>query len=172
VSEIIESERDLVGDAGRALVGKEVVRRSGRVRREAFQRWAAAVEDNNPLYFDDAYARGQGYREAIAPPMFLPDAVHAVVALGDMSEDGIPQRGEVFAEVDLPRCPRRMAAGGEITFHEPLHDGDQITLSSVIESIVQKHGRSGDFVLITWLTTYTREGSVVANERRSVIARP
>ena len=37
--------------------------RSGVVVKRAFQDWAAAVGDLNPLYFDEAFARSAGHRE-------------------------------------------------------------------------------------------------------------
>ena len=35
------------------------------------QRYAAAIDDMNPLYFDEVYARSHGYRGIIAPPNYL-----------------------------------------------------------------------------------------------------
>lgn len=167
-----QSDVNLVG-AARELVGREVVRRTGVVRKEAFQRWAVAVKDHNPLYFDAEYARSRGYRDVVMPPLFLQDISHPVLPLDELSPDGMPLEGEVYAVLAFPECPRRMSAGTEMTFHLPLYDGDRIEASSVIESIDQKSGRSGEFVVAKWRTTYSRDdGVVVAEEIRSIIARP
>jgi acyl dehydratase len=167
-----QSDLDLVGEA-RGLIGREVVRRTGIVRKEAFQRWAVAVKDHNPLYFDPDYARSQGYRDVVMPALFLQDISHPVLPLDELSPDGMPLEGEAYAVLSLPQCPRRMAAGTEMNFYAPLYDGDSVTASAVFESIEQKSGRSGEFVVATWRTTYTRDdGVVVAEEVRSVIARP
>jgi hydroxyacyl-ACP dehydratase HTD2-like protein with hotdog domain len=168
-----DPQLDLVGDAARELVGREIVRRVGVVRKESFQRWAAAVKDHNPLYFDADYARAQGHPDVVMPPLFLQDISHAILPLSELTADGLPQEGEVYAIVTFPACPRRMAAGVDTTFYSSVYDGDEITTVSVVQSVVQKHGRSGDFVVVSWLTKYTRQdGAVVAEETRSLIARP
>ena len=42
-----------------------------------------------------------------------------------------------------------------------------------ISSIVEKHGRSGRFVLVTWHTSYRNQhGNLVAEATTSMIARP
>jgi acyl dehydratase len=164
---------DLIGDEARRLIGTEVTRKTGVVRKDAFQRWAIAVGDSNPLYFDPESARAAGYRDVVMPPLFLQDISHADTPLHELQPDGLPARGEVYGEVALPLCPRKMSGGVELVVHHPVYDGDTITASSVITDLVQKHGRSGSFVILTWDTTYTRDdGVVVAVETRSVLARP
>ena len=47
----------LIPAEARARIGTETGRAQGRVVRQEFQRWAAAVKDRNPLYFDADFAR-------------------------------------------------------------------------------------------------------------------
>lgn len=163
----------LLDDRVRGLVGKELVRRTGVVETEAFQRWATAVGDRNPLYFDPEFAREHGYRDVVMPPLFLQDISHPIRPLEDLTPDGLPESGEVYSLLDLPSCPRKMAAGVDVTFHEPIYGGDEVTSSTVVESAEEKHGRSGDFVLFVWKTTHTRgDGTLLAEETRLLVARP
>jgi acyl dehydratase len=79
----------------------------------------------------------------------------------------------VKKEFQLPKCPRRMAGGDDITFLEPVYAGDVITSVRTLEGLEEKTGRTGAFVLMHFRTTYTREdGVVVAETASSLIARP
>ncbi len=40
------------------------------IEKGAIRRFAEALQDYNPLYLDESYARAQGYRSVIAPPTF------------------------------------------------------------------------------------------------------
>jgi acyl dehydratase len=161
----------LVTDEARARIGSESGRAQGRVVKKEFQRWAAAVKDRNPLYFDADFARAHGYRDVVMPPMYLSHVTAGVADLEALRPDGIPGGGS--SDLPLPRTPRRMAGGETIRFYEPVYDGDVLTSVRVLEEIEEKHGRSGAFILVTSRTTYTREdGTTVAEAVSSMIARP
>ena len=61
--------------------------------------------------------------------------------------DGHPKRGGFLPPVPLPR---RMWAGGRLTFHQPILLGQTITRTSRIVDVTEKSGRSGSlcFVLV------------------------
>jgi acyl dehydratase len=156
-----------------ARIGTEFRRASGRVRRLDFQRWASSVGDLNPLYFDEGYARVHGYRDVIAPPMFLPYVTTGVVLLETMTPDG-RRGGSNESDVEIPGFPRRVAGGEDWTFHHPVYDGDEIHSSRVLHDLREKSGRSGVFILTLWDTTYTRlegaEPTVVAKSMTTIAA--
>ncbi len=162
-------EEALVTPEAEAMIGKEVARQTGVVYPKEAQRFAAAVGDLNPLYFDEETARAEGYRGVIAPPMFLPQVLQGVTPLDSLREDGVPLQGGS----DIPlRAERLMAGGEEYEFLSPLYPGDTITAQTRIEDIKEKSGRSGRFVLITRETLYTNQDDVVvARGRFSIIAR-
>ena len=165
-------EEPLIGDDARAFIGKVTTEVEGIVVKKEFQRWAAAVKDRNPLYFDADFARANGYRDVIAPPLYIQYVVLGVADLDKLRPDGIPG-GSGSGDIPLPKCPRRMAGGEDITFYEPIYDGDVIKAVRTVTDIQEKHGRSGAFVLVTSTTTYTRQdGTVVAENKASMIARP
>jgi acyl dehydratase len=162
----------LIGDAALALIGQEISRAAGTVVKKEFQRWAAAVGDRNPLYFDEDYARRHGYRDVIMPPLYLSYVTAGVMDLDQLRPDGIPLTSGTGV-VPLPKCPRRMAAGDSITFLEPVYPGDDITAVRVLAGLEEKSGRSGRFVLMRFSTTYHRgDGTLVAEISGSSIARP
>jgi acyl dehydratase len=168
------SDEPLVTQAARQAVGTVVAESSGTVVRRDFQRWAAAVADHNPLYFDDETARRHGYREAVAPPLYLQYVTSGVVALETLRPDGIPNGSGSASVVPLPGCTRWMAGGEHTSFFEPVYDGDRISSTRTITGVDEKHGRSGAFVLITSTIRYTRDadGVVVAESTITTIARP
>ena len=102
------AETSLIPDEARARIGSETARASGRVVKQEFQRWAAAVKDRNPLYFDADFARAHGYRDVIAPPLYVQYVTLGVTDLATLRPDGTP--GGQAGDIPLPACPRRMEA--------------------------------------------------------------
>jgi acyl dehydratase len=157
----------LVSPAARALIGQVSEERSGTVHKKEFQRWAAAVGDLNPLYFDDDAARTAGYREVVMPPMFLSQALNGVTFLDSLRPDGISGGG-----ISLPLPERRMAGGEETFYYQPVYPGDVVTSRRTLAGITEKHGRSGAFVLVTWETSYhNQDGDLIARSTSYLIAR-
>ncbi len=71
---------------------------------------------------------------------FLP-----VARQSELGPDGHPKRGGFLPKVELPR---RMWAGGRLTFEQPLRVGDAITRTSKIADVTVKPGRSGALVFV------------------------
>lgn len=160
----------LVTPEAMAMIGKETGGSKGVVYKKEFQRWAAAVNDLNPLYFDEEFARAQGYKDVVMPPLFLSQVMQGVTRLGGLRPDGIPG-GTRQGDIPL-RAERRMAGGEETEYFEPIYPGDVISSASKLANIEEKEGRSGPFVLVTRETVYTnQDGVVVARGRSSMIAR-
>ncbi|MCW2594689.1 MAG: hypothetical protein JWR06_1737 [Jatrophihabitans sp.] len=166
------TDESLIDERATAAIGTVIAQSSGTVVKKEFQRWAAAVGDRNPLYFEDETARANGYREAVMPPLYLPQVTLGVVDLDTLRPDGIPGEGGTSELIPLPKCPRWMAGGEQTTFFEPVYDGDRITASRTLDDVEEKHGRSGAFVLITSTTRYLRGETVVARSVVTTIARP
>lgn len=71
---------------------------------------------------------------------FLPGHAHS-----NLGQDGHPRRGGFLPPVPLPR---RMWAGGELTFNRPLLVGQTLHRRSTIQDIRAKSGRSGELVFV------------------------
>ena len=63
----------------------------------------------------------------------------------ELGPDGHPHRGGFLPPVPLPR---RMWAGSQLEFHEPLRVGDAIRRISTIEDVTEKSGRNGKLVFV------------------------
>ena len=132
------------------------------------QRYAQAVDDLNPIYFDEDAARAAGYRTLAAPPTLIDHIVVQGRALADLRPDGL------FSDAARPgpRLRRVMFGGQEWDWLAPLHVGDTITATQRLAAIEEKSGSKGRFVLVTWETTFTnQDGDVVARSRLQGISR-
>ena len=69
-----------------------------------------------------------------------------IVRARETGADGHPKRGGFMPPVQLPR---RMWAGGQLTFHTPLPIGAAAKRTSRIASITEKSGNSGSLVFVT-----------------------
>ncbi|MGA0570001.1 FAS1-like dehydratase domain-containing protein [Variovorax sp. VNK109] len=63
----------------------------------------------------------------------------------NLSNDGHPCRGGFLPPIELPR---RMWAGGALTFHHPLRVGEFVRRVSRISNIQEKTGRTGSLVFV------------------------
>ena len=163
------ADEPMVTPEARAMIGMETRRDVGVVYEKEARRWAAAVGDVNPRYFDEDAAREQGFRDTPIPPLFVSQVMQGVTIRDNLRPDGIPARGS--GDIPLNNANRRLAGGEEYEFLAPIYPGDTLTAVSRIANIEEKTGRSGRFVLITRETTYTnQDGVVVVRGRLSTIA--
>ncbi|WP_088346431.1 MULTISPECIES: MaoC family dehydratase N-terminal domain-containing protein [Rhodomicrobium] len=86
----------------------------------------------------------------------------------EIGPDGHPKRGGFLPPIALPR---RMWAGGDLTFHRPIHIGERVRRVSGIESIEEKQGRSGTLVLLTLLHEISGEHGLAIAERQDLVYR-
>lgn len=112
---------------------------------------------------DEAWARG----DAI-PPLwhwlyFLP--LHRQSAIGP---DGHAQRGGFLPPVPLPR---RMWAGSQLRFLEPLRAGQPIERVSTIQDVRLKEGRSGALVFVKVRHDISAQGVPVIEEFHDIVYR-
>jgi acyl dehydratase len=159
-----------IPSAVRELIGREADRRRAVVSTLEFQRWAAAVGDHNPLYFDADFARAHGYRDVVMPPLYIGNLMSGVRRLDDLRPDGSPAS---IGGLDVPiPHERRMAAGTTVESFRPVYGGDEVTAVTRLRDVASKDGRSGPFVLVEWHTRYTDQyGRAVAELTSGVILR-
>ena len=105
---------------------------------------------------------------AEAPPMIHLCLCQPVAPSAALGPDGHPARGGFLPPVPLPR---RMWAGGEMTFHAPLCIGDTVTRRSVIEDVALKTGRSGDLCFVTVRHHFNSDSGDLITERQDIVYR-
>ncbi len=86
----------------------------------------------------------------------------------EIGPDGHPKRGGFLPPVPLPR---RMWAGGRLTFNHPLQVGDEITRTSRIADVNVKTGRSGSLVFVTVRHEISNARGVAISEEHDIVYR-
>lgn len=105
---------------------------------------------------------------SVVPPLwhwlyFLP-----LAPLAEVGPDGHPKRGGFLPPVALPR---RMWAGGRLSFNAPLEIGGTATRTSTIQTIREKTGRTGKLVFVTVSHHIAQAGRVAIEEEHDIVYR-
>lgn len=82
--------------------------------------------------------------------------------------DGHPARGGFLPPAPLPR---RMWAGGQLRFIQPLRFGQTVTRRSTIVSVENKSGRSGDLVFVVVRHVLSGPDGVAVEENQDLVYR-
>jgi acyl dehydratase len=150
----------------KARIGREVVHVYD-VTDKDIRRFAQAIDDPNPLYYDEEYAKKTIYKGIIAPPLFCHAFTFADVPAGSLREDGLPK------ELDVP-LPVNRAIGGSSSFEvgTELRPGDKLTVKSKVLDIYTKSGKTGLLYFVVVETTFTNQnGDIAAREVATYIQR-
>lgn len=131
------------------------------------RRFAHAVNDLNPVYFDEMAAQTAGYRTIIAPPTFIAGALQRVGRVADLDADGR------WVEAAPVFVGRPMVFGGEAwRYGTPLCVGDEVTVEARLGDVNRCRGRSGPFVRVIRQTVVDNQfGERVVEIRRTGIIR-
>ena len=156
------------------FIGQESSTSIFEVEREAIRRFADAVDDSNPLYWDEDYAKKSRYGSIIAPPGFISSPWFS----GRPTK--WPKRGETTAKgrrnlvIALVKAgfSRILDGGMEYEFSSPVRAGDTLTATAKIKDIIGRKGSTGKMVFLITETTYINQnGETVAKARATSIHR-
>ena len=95
----------------------------------------------------------------LAPPVY---------PMSQLSQDGHPTRGGFLPPVPLPR---RMWAGGQLEFIEPLRVGDEVKRSSRISDVTLKSGSTGTLCFVAVDHVITTPRGTAIRERHDIVYR-
>jgi acyl dehydratase len=110
-------------------IGKQYPAFEYEVGREKIREYANAVGEDNPVHDDRGAAQAAGFRDVVAPPMFV--VVYSAGAMGPAILD--PELG-----INL----MLMVHGGqEFVWGEPVCAGDTITTQATLKDLYEKDGR-------------------------------
>lgn len=90
------------------------------------------------------------------------------VPRSQLGTDGHPKRGDFLPDVSLPR---RMWAGGRLTYHRYLTVGESATRESEILNVVSKSGRAGELVFVTVRHRLSQNGTLCIEEEQDIVYR-
>ena len=101
-----------------------------------------------------------GLHWCLAPP---------IIAASDIGPDGHARLGGFLPPLPLPR---RMWAGGDLSFLAPLHEGDSVTRTSEITGLNWKQGRSGPLCFVTVTHEISTQRGPAIREAHHIVYRP
>jgi len=132
--------------------------------------WVAALDDRNPVYLDEAFAKRTRHGGLVAPPTML-----QVWSMPSPKLEGIAERGgspvemsgdNVVRALDRAGFTGTLATNSELEFVRYLRPGDLLHTSTELESISSRKTTGlGQGFFVTWVTTYaTADGEIVGRQ--------
>jgi acyl dehydratase len=126
------------------------------VEKGAIRRFAEAIGDFNPVYYDEEYARAAGYPTVVAPPTF-PACFHSAADLRELLGVGIKSLLHAEQSFDYER---------------PILAGDRIFVATRVADVHERTGPSGRMdVAVIEDEGRDEEGNLVFRARRTLVVR-
>ena len=150
------------------------------VERSEVRRFAQAIMDPDPIYYDDEAARARGLPGVVAPPLFplyafrFPPVNDDALAGAAASDDF--HGGAFLPRLGLPDIPvpqkGLLNGGNDIEFFRYARIGDRLTAQCELVDIYEKTGRSGVMVFVEMAMTFTnQDGDVLLHNKQIEIRR-
>jgi acyl dehydratase len=143
------------------MVGEEAgpFQSSDEVNRAMIRHWCEAMEDGNPLYTDDEYAKNSQYGVIIAPPQMA--QVFCMPPFWPKREVADPQ-GKAVQLMDEAGYSGVVATTTSQEYFRPLHLGDRLTYTIKLVNVSpEKTTRLGTGHFITSEYTYKNQDDEV-----------
>jgi hydroxyacyl-ACP dehydratase HTD2-like protein with hotdog domain len=140
----------------------------GTIARREVRRYARAVEDDNPLFWDVSHARNEGYDDLVVPPNMPPSILEtdAGTPAGDLREDGLPP--SLGVEPEFPKGVRTMKGERRLRFHRYATAGDRFVRDSTFDDIYQKRGSElGTLTFTVTVEEYSVDGTPVVTNTQT-----
>jgi acyl dehydratase len=126
------------------------------VEKGAIRRFADAIGDYNPIYYEEEYARASGYPTIVAPPTF-PASFHSQADLRELL--GVSIKSLLHAEQGFE-------------YERPIFAGDRIYVATKVADVLERPGPSGKMdVAVIEDEGRDEEGNLVFRARRTLIVR-
>ncbi|MFC1943411.1 MaoC family dehydratase N-terminal domain-containing protein [Chloroflexota bacterium] len=146
------------------FIGKPTGTSIFEVEKGAIRKVADAIDDPNPLYWDEEYAKNSRYGSIIAPPGFF--------GWPTKWTKGGPFFSEATEEIRslLAKAGHSQTIDGGIdyAFFCPVRAGDTLAASSMIKHITERGDSAGKAVFVITETTYTNQNSDLVAKVRQI----
>lgn len=152
------------------------------LERDTLRRFAQAIIDSDPNYFDAKQAAASKFGALVAPPLYpvhafrrpagTPDPLDALTENHDADgTQGSMGVGYGLPAIDMPY--RRLLNGGnEIEFYRALKVGEIAVARPRYVDVTLKQGKSGNLLLVTIETRFTTEsGELLLVNKQTLIWR-
>ncbi|MFP6748471.1 MAG: MaoC family dehydratase N-terminal domain-containing protein [Alphaproteobacteria bacterium] len=159
----------LLNDELKSWIGREVTYRAREeIGRASIRYFALAIEDENPLFQDDAYAREAGHASLIAPPTFVVETCQNAHG----RPDGNGYMGHAW-DLPIEGC-HMIRAGNDYEFIRPILPSDRISVTWVLEDMVERPRSGGGTQLFVTAAAryYDEQDILVAVNRETTVYQP
>ena len=126
------------------------------------RRFVQAIMDEDPIYYDEEYAKKTRYGTIVCPPLFPSSLSRRPLGTPDPLTDGFNRNPEFDGlaasgaggnrgggpAMDLSHIPRMLNGGNEIEIFQYMKLGEKTVSKTRVADIFEKTGRSGRMVFI------------------------
>ena len=143
-----------IPEEARKLIGKDLVEPLVfEVEKGAIIKFAEAIEDPNPLYRNEEYAKKSRYGGIIMPPLMR-------------SAMGLPELQAAQLGLPLGKKMNVIARGFELEILKPIIAGDTVTVTCVLDDLTEQESKLGHLITIHSTRKITNQkGEVTSIEK-------
>jgi hypothetical protein len=145
-----DENASVVTDEMRAQLNVESEPWTVEVDKTSVRMFARSCQYDDPLFYDETFAKSKGYRSIPAPPHYLGTPVF---------DPGAPARGG--RQLNIP-YKRNLNGGTDVEYFDTIQAGDVLSATSMLTDLEETSGRLGPMLIVRNQTTYRRDGKVVA----------
>jgi hypothetical protein len=130
----------------------------------SIRRMSQAIMDNDPVYWNEEYAKSLGFEGIVAPPLYPMHAIRRLPGTPDplVSDEGNPDydgAGQSHGTgLGLPPIPiplsKLINGGNEVEVYAYARPNERIVAKSKYKNVYQKEGSSGPLVFVITETSY------------------
>ncbi len=131
----------------------------------AIRKFADAIGDRNPLYWDDDYASKSSYEGLVAPPGFF----GWPVIWTTVNPTFFPLREEVLATLSEEGFDRILDGGIEFDFIRPIKVGDILACLPKVKSFTERDSENGKMILSVVELIYTNQNALLVGRSRQTL---
>jgi len=172
----------------KALIGSEsdACESSQEATWSEHRRFIQAIMDEDPIYYDEEYAKKSRYGGIVCAPLFPSSVDRRPMGTPDPLTEGFKNNPDFdgrgggregggqggLPRIDLSNLPRMLNAGNEIEFFQYMKPGERTITKTRIADIYEREGRSGRMVFIINETELRNEkGELLMISRQTSIRR-
>ncbi len=150
------AEGSIISEEMRKLIGVESEPIVYEVEKGAIKKLAQAIEDPNPLWQDEEYARKGPNGGIVGSPTFI------ISLRNDPFMDKVKQSATF---------KRIMVAGNDIEYFQPIRPGDVISVTGKLADVREREGKGGGKMafLVLELSYRNQKGELAAKIRNTLV---
>ena len=188
----MSAQNQLITDKARSLIGtvNGPVVAWTKISQSEIRRFMQSIPDDDPLYYDDEYAKNTRFGGVVAPPTLpitimgqRPPGTHdPLPGLADDAGDDTSATSDdlevgwyLGLRALIAQFPPNMLffhGGDELEIFQLAQPGDQITCTSEVVDMYEKDGRSGHLGFVVLLYKYVNQrGELLCTSRHTEVLR-